>query len=1017
MTSPTSRRLEIEFTGDTSDVQRAVRRVQATVRRAVARMDQLQATIKVNANTSRAQRQVAIWRRQQEARPVNIRVQANLRSIRQVSQSILQLTRGFNLLGLVVGGLSTLTFLVGAATAVTAMATSLGFALVSLTAMVPAALGLAAAFTTVALAADRIKESEGWKQLKADIEELKDVTGDELVPAFNEFYREAQRNFPILRSHFQNLASILGAGLVDVGRFLGGNLAGEQLTNIFGVNERAIAALARAVRPLTGIILSLAEAAAPQFERFARALERALNRFDAFLLRTRATGELADFFEETGDEMAKWGRIFRNVFTGMGNLISGAIGPSREWASAFERITAQFREWSAQEQVHENVRRFFEFMRDLPYGDLLQIVAAITTMIVAFKGVQGIITIVSGFAGFVGAIVGAGAVLGPILAVLGLIVVALGLVAGGFVLAYTESAKFREIANDAIAGFASRLVEIKDQAADTFQIVRDHWTRWAESNDGLDRMRELRASFTAARDAAVDLWNTIVEKIEQFKSSLEGARGAFDQVFGGFTDIVSSVNDGFADITDQLSILLTSIAPAEGQFNLVSGALGVMGVTMKGVAVVITFMLKGIASLITQISFLVITIQEAGEWISYLSQVLANPSKAWTLEPPWKNGWLTGLDEVRDKAKELAQLDLEELNRALEETKESGDIGAQGLQNFANTGTTVKQKVDELRDAYKLAFGEEIPQSVNDAFTEIENRATAHEAYLAEVFKYERIKAGVAELRAAIEAAGIEIAPEWEQAFSEIEAASDGAKSKLTSDFDQIQQASGRSFDEIQKASGRTRQKVESDATQMTNQSRTQASQFDGPWRGGGGAFGRIEGASNDMRRGVSGQFSIMEQNAIGAALNAAAQVGFALSNIRVTAPSMNFQNIVNAAFNAAATVRSILSGLGGIFNFRALGGPVAPPAWAKRAALGASRASAFWVGEHGPELFIPSQPGRIVNSSASARIASEQPDIDVNVVFTGLPEAFAEFVDVRVTTSHRDQRRFDDGGSSIGGW
>lgn len=1017
MTSPTSRRLEIEFVGNTEDVQRAVRRVQGVVRRAVKGLESLEATIDVDANVKPAQAKVAAWRKQQERNAINVKVRADLRNIRAVSTAVLQLTRGINLVGLVAGGLGAVTFLIGAATAITAMATSLGFALVSLTAMLPAAIGLATAFTAVSLAADAIKDSEGWQRLKSDIDELKEIAAAEMVPAFNEFYRQAERNFPILRDHIQNLAREIGSALEDVGEFLGGDLAGEQLTNIFGFNEGAIAALGRAVRPLTGIILSLSEAAAPQFERFALAVERALDKFDAFLLRKRETGELADFFEEAGDEMAKWGRIFRNIFTGLGNLIKGAIEPSREWASAFERITENFREWSRLEQTQQSVRRFFEFMRDLPYGDILQVVAAITVMVIAFKGVQGIVTVVQGFAGAISAIAAAGPILGPVLGVLAAIAVAIGLVAGAFVIAYTESSKFREIANAAVVGLFDRLSELKDQVSDVFGVLREQWTRWADSDAGRDALRDLRTSFSGAKDAANDLWNTVFDKIEQFKEQLQDAESLVGRAFGALTGTLSDIADGFSQVTDAISLLVTSLNPAESKFSIAAIAASLFTAELQKISLIIKIVLGALALWITSLALTALAAQEAAEWIAYFGRVLSNPLRSGSVEPPWRNGWLTGLDELKEKAKELSEVEIPTLNQALASTEEAGAGGAAGLENFANSGTNVKTKVDELREAYKQAFGEDIPQSVADGLTQIEERATAHEAFLNEVFKYERVKQGVADLRKAIEEAGLEIAPEWEQAFREIESAADTAKNNVNESFTQMQSGSREAQEGIRLDAGQTRQQIERDMASVRQASENSASGSSRAWRGGGGAFGEINAGADGMRRSVGASFNSMQTNAISAATNAAKGVVAKLSGIRLTAPSMSFQNIVNAASAAASSVRAILSGLGGFFLGRALGGMVAPPAWAKRAALGASNAGAFWVGEHGRELFVPTQPGRIINHSRSEKMARESGGIQVNVILTGLPQAFAEFVDVRVTQGHRDQRRFEDSGSSIGGW
>lgn len=76
-----------------------------------------------------------------------------------------------------------------------------------------------------------------------------------------------------------------------------------------------------------GSFLSILEAADPLTRNFISFLEKKTSSFADFLDTKQASGELTTFFNRSGSIMGDFGKVFGNIFAGLGNIIKANFGP------------------------------------------------------------------------------------------------------------------------------------------------------------------------------------------------------------------------------------------------------------------------------------------------------------------------------------------------------------------------------------------------------------------------------------------------------------------------------------------------------------------------------------------------------------------------------------------------------------------------------------------------------------------------------------------------------------------
>jgi hypothetical protein len=133
--------------------------------------------------------------------------------------------------------------------------------------------------------------------------------------------------FDILERRFFDIAKAAG---VAVKNFTDIFLSGDNLRDfdkILGNIADTLPSFGTIFGNAFGAFLSIMEAADPLTRRFVGFLEKKTGQFAKFLDTQQALGGLTRFFNQAGNLGAIFGRIFGNVFAGLGSLIEANFGP------------------------------------------------------------------------------------------------------------------------------------------------------------------------------------------------------------------------------------------------------------------------------------------------------------------------------------------------------------------------------------------------------------------------------------------------------------------------------------------------------------------------------------------------------------------------------------------------------------------------------------------------------------------------------------------------------------------
>lgn len=280
------------------------------------------------------------------------------------------------------------------------------------------------------------------------LNQLKATAQDTLLPGLGRGLRDASSLFPIVNDAVAKTGTILGQAAADLGAFAKTPLFQAQMRTVVANNTAALQSMSTTAVPLAGAISAVAAASAPLVARFADAAAHALNLAAAWIQARAQTGQLQDFFQRAGDEMAKWGRIFANIVVTIFNIMRGALPSGQAMASTIETITRKMRDWSSSVEGQDKIKAFFQFIAHIDYGRILQVAAAISALGLAAKALQT-----------VGAVTGVIAQLaagGPI----GIAVLAIGALAAAFGLLWTRSGQFRAEVRQLAGEISQRLTPV-----------------------------------------------------------------------------------------------------------------------------------------------------------------------------------------------------------------------------------------------------------------------------------------------------------------------------------------------------------------------------------------------------------------------------------------------------------------------------------------------------------------------------------------------------------------------------
>ena len=193
----------------------------------------------------------------------------------------------------------------------------------------------------------------------------------------------------------KSVLSLLVDGAAQMGRVVGRTVAllGKAMDSkwfrkawagINRENERAFTNFSDTIVVLFKPVVRLFDAAAPQLTRFSQWVEDIVTTF-ATWVGSFSDQELKDYFKGAGDELAKWWAIAENIVVGLTNILKISLPTGQDLVSRLRDMTAEFREWTKSKQGQDQIKRFFDYVKNIPYGTIAKIVGQVALLFGAFK--------------------------------------------------------------------------------------------------------------------------------------------------------------------------------------------------------------------------------------------------------------------------------------------------------------------------------------------------------------------------------------------------------------------------------------------------------------------------------------------------------------------------------------------------------------------------------------------------------------------------------------------------------
>jgi hypothetical protein len=184
--------------------------------------------------------------------------------------------------------------------------------------------------------------------IKPELDKIREAAAKGFLPLLEEQITRLINGglLKTLEDRFFDIGQGLGKAteqFVDV--FLRGNGL-NNLNVVLGQIAQNLPALGSTLGALFTSFLTVIRAADPITKKFIGFLESKANTFSEFLETKRLSGELTQFFNSSGAMAARFGVIFGNAFSGLGNIIEANFGPGSGGdilLTYLEEVTAGFR--------------------------------------------------------------------------------------------------------------------------------------------------------------------------------------------------------------------------------------------------------------------------------------------------------------------------------------------------------------------------------------------------------------------------------------------------------------------------------------------------------------------------------------------------------------------------------------------------------------------------------------------------------------------------------------------------
>ncbi len=158
--------------------------------------------------------------------------------------------------------------------------------------------------------------------LKPKFDALKEAVASGFLPKLRTQIETLMgKNFPTLEKGFKDIGVSLGIATEKVGNFVNSSKGMSNIESIFGTSSYVIEGFGEALAYSIEAFTDILRLAAPMTKDFVDFLVSKAKAFRDFIQTKEATGEIQHFFDRAQILAGKFGKIFGNIFKGIGKII------------------------------------------------------------------------------------------------------------------------------------------------------------------------------------------------------------------------------------------------------------------------------------------------------------------------------------------------------------------------------------------------------------------------------------------------------------------------------------------------------------------------------------------------------------------------------------------------------------------------------------------------------------------------------------------------------------------------
>jgi hypothetical protein len=198
----------------------------------------------------------------------------------------------------------------------------------------------------------------------------------DVLPGFHTFLEEISKpvrgrtTMQVFADAMGEMGAIAGKYTGLLGTFMQSPLFRDSFARIQQNNAAAFDRLGSAGLKFLEPLMRILDKASPLFLKMALALESLSYRFANFIEKSDRDGSLAKWFEDAYESGRKWMKVGGNILKLLGNIFKLSLPSGTGLLDKLVEFTGSLAEWSASSKGQKQITRFFEFFRDLPYGQI-----------------------------------------------------------------------------------------------------------------------------------------------------------------------------------------------------------------------------------------------------------------------------------------------------------------------------------------------------------------------------------------------------------------------------------------------------------------------------------------------------------------------------------------------------------------------------------------------------------------------------------------------------------------------